>query len=343
MNSQAKPFIPKRGPPTKSVYTNEDYDINGNLIRHKEVPLGDQYDKKRGNMMIDNGGSDSRLGGSVNSKQVGSSSASAPASAPAAAITTRVPGNPDIAPPPMVNNKLSDGRYDVETPDNLRAPRDSQHVAVIRTIENHHPDEDRILNHFFLQYVARREGRYNPVEDPPVILSTILPTACVIIDRVFSKDEVDGSEGLKRIEKYVKASAACTNLDVVPVRMYKPFHVPLPLSTNFKYKHAVIDQIMSEFHQSQEESSLEIMRRVEADRKGEDAKKPKWHLYDGISEKGHFGPNTIIKSEGEGEKKKDWAQITEEEEKDEDDIDDEEEWKTVGGKGKAKAKAKTRK
>lgn len=330
MNSQAKPFIPKRGPPTKSVYTNEDYDINGNLIRTKEVPLGDQYEKKRGNMMIDSG------------KEKNSTSTSTCHTAPA--IITRVPGNPDLAPPPMVNNRLKDGRYDVETPDNLRAPRESQHVAVIRTIENRHPDEDRILNHFFMQYVARREGRYNPVEDPPVILSTILPTACVIIDRVFSKDEVDGNEGLKRIEKYVKSIAATTNLDVVPVRMNKPFHVPLPLSTNFKYKHAVIDQIMSEFHESQEESSREIMSRVEADRKGEEAKKPKWQIYDGISEKGHFGPNTIIKNvEGEDEKKKDWAQITEEEEKDEDDIDDEEEWKTVGGKGKAKAKAKTRK
>ena len=62
----------------------------------------------------------------------------------------------------------------------------------------------------------------------------------------------------------MKKVAQRTDFDVVPVRMYKPCHVPLPAETQFKYKDKVIDQIMSEWYSSNEESASEILARVEA-------------------------------------------------------------------------------
>jgi hypothetical protein len=197
----------------------------------------------------------------------------------------------DKVPEPAGKHVLGVGKYDIQTAEKLRAPHQSQYVAVIRTIENHHPDEDRILQHYFLQYVARKEGRYNPIDDPPVVMGDIIPTICVVIDRVFSFDEVQG-DGLNRLKNYVKSVATNSDMDVVPVTMNKAFHLPLHPGTAFKYKHKVIDQIMSEWHESHEESASDILSRIERDRAGKPAEKTPWHVYDGVSEQGVFGPQS---------------------------------------------------
>ena len=346
-NVKAKPFIPRRAPPTQSVYTTEDYDNDGNLNTLKEVPLGPKYEERRDTMhmqhIVSNPLQQSGAGAGKSAVSSSSSSSSSQSQStetapnvqepPLKPFTSKdLPGNPDVL-PDQLKKPLKGDKYDVETPVDLRAPHNSQYVAVVRTIENHHPDEDRILQHYYLQYVARREGTYDPIEDPPVVLSTIMPTACVIIDRVFSYDEIEG-DGLKRLEKYVQRMASRTDFDVVPVKMGKPFHVPLPLETNFKYKHHVIDQIMSEWYESHQESASEILARVEADRNGEEAEKPKWHVYDGISKQGIYGPNTKIESiNEESEAAKTQAETVKSKSVDEDDIDDDdngsEGWKKV--------------
>lgn len=341
-----KPFIPKRPPAVKSVYTHDDYDKDGNLKRFKEIPLGDQYDSRRAALHIDSGHTSSKPMDPQFKAPATADEKKIAQLAPKDNVPAPIPNNPDFLPtdfPPVKSTKLKDGRYDVQTPDELRAPRDSQYVAVVRTIENHHPDEDQILQHFYLQYVARREGTYNPIEDPPVVLSDIMPTAVVIIDRVFSKDEVDGPQGQEMLQKFVRKVAERTDFDVCPFRLNLPNQVPLPKSTKFKYKHKMIDQIMSEWYESHEESASEILARVEADRKGEAPQKPKWHCYDGISEQGHFGPQTKIKTLEEEvverpPKQESWAEITEretQEEPDEDDIDSDDDggkWTTVAKK-----------
>lgn len=196
----------------------------------------------------------------------------------------------DVTPGRPVRHVIKGGKYSVATPENMRAPHREQYICVLRTIENRHPDEDAILAHYFAQYVARRENKYNPIEDPPVVLTDILPTCAVILDRVFSFDDVQG-DGKKKLEAYIKRMADKTDFDVIPVMMNMPFHLPLSADVAFKYKNKVIDQIMEEWHESHEESASDILARVEADRDQKPAEKPSWQVYDGISKGGAFAGN----------------------------------------------------
>lgn len=230
------------------------------------------------------------------------------------------------APP---TGKLKGNKYDVATPPDMMAPHDQQYVCVFRTIENQHPDEDAILAHYYAQYVARREGTYNPIEDPPVVLSDIIPTIAVVLDRVFPKDEVEGA-GFQKLESYVKRMAHKTDFDVVPARMGLPFHLPLSPEVTFKYKNKVIDQIMHEWYESHDESASDILARVEADRTGQPAEKPAWHVYDGISKGGSFaGPQTKIQAMDDPkddlllkQKQREMGLLTDDEDDEDEDEDD---------------------
>lgn len=243
-----------------------------------------------------------------------------------------MPGKPDRFAPEPLKHRLGKNKFDVRTPESM-SNREDQYVVVLRTIENRHPDEDRMLQHYALQYVARREGTYNAIEDPPIILSDLTPTVCVVIDRVFSRDEA-GSEN-QEVGKYVKKLAALTDFDVVPVYMGRPFSLPLHPTTAFKYKDQVMDSIMREFYESRQESASEILDRVECDRSGKDTtKKPAWHVFDGISEGGAHGPQTKITSidDAPQESQKTWGERVDEAEQEQNNEDDENEEEVVAKK-----------
>ena len=142
-----------------------------------------------------------------------------------------------------VAKKTPKGRYDVSTPDGMLDRRE-HYVAVVSTLENRHPDEESILEHYAQQYVAKKGGTYNPIEDPPVDLSDLVPTVCVVINRIFREDEAL-SDGSSKVKAYVEQLAKKTDMDVVPVICGRPFHLPLHALCTFKYKDEAIDQIMN--------------------------------------------------------------------------------------------------
>jgi hypothetical protein len=325
-----KPFIPKRAPPMQSVYTEDDYDADGKLKVLRKVPLGDAYKNRQETTSLgtptradyysppvmpttpkeaeSQGNAKSASPVKVKTPQPKAQSQPTEQRAPSVAVSKEdaaklpsvvgneaypsLPGKPDRFAPTPNKHRLGQNKFDVQTPEGM-GNRDEQYIAVIRTIENRHPDEDRLLQKYALQYVARQNNTYNPIEDPPVVLSELLPTCVVVIDRIFSRDEANADEN-RAIKKYVKKLADRTDLDVVPVYVTKPFHVPLHPMTTFKYKDKVIDQIMHEFYESQQESASEILDRVEADRDNAAPKQTKWQVYDGISPQGAFGPKTIV-------------------------------------------------
>ena len=342
---QPRPFIPKRPPPIKSVYSEEDYDENGQLKVLRKVPLGEGYaamDAKTAlgkttreeiyrqptmpqtpeagqrRTAVDKNEDVAKIDAIMKKKQ----------SIPDPMAGAYPGGQPDVFAAPATKHLLGKNKFDVRTPEGM-FDHDEQYIAVVRTIENRHPDEDRILNHFAMQYIARRDGTYDPINDPPVVLSDLVPTCVVIVDKIFSRDDAGAEQNV--VGKYVKKLATKTDLDIVPVYMGKPFNVPLHALTAFKYKDKVMDQIMSEFYESREESASEILSRVEADREGTEAAKPKWHVYDGISPQGAFGPKTSVKTVDEvivprdinGLEKKTWGDRCEDEDEDDDDGDEE--------------------
>lgn len=303
--TRPRPFIPRRQPTASapSVYSENDYDVHGNLKVLRRVPEGDQYAERSATMTLGGNGGSGELASSVRSAASRAPPAMSSPPPPQVPVSARpaansplydsLPGKPDMISKPSYKHRLANNKFDVQTPREL-CDREQHFVAVVRTIENRHPDEDRILQHYALQYIARQNGTYNPIDDPPVVLSDLVPTSMVIIDKIFSEDECRAES--KEVSKYVKKLAALTDLDVVPVIMNKPFHVPLHPLTTFKYKDAVVDQIMREFYAAQDESCISIMDRVEADREGHDVKATKWQVYDGVSPQGAFGPKTVIKS-----------------------------------------------
>lgn len=349
--SQPRPYIPKRKPPVPSAYSEDDYDASGNLKVLKNVPMGDAYDERR---TVTTAGNVSRDELHRPSAPATTPTSAAPAPAPVPAAVTPAQklattfGKGTFLSSTPFKHKMAKNKFDVQTPENM-SNRDEHYIAVIRTIENRHPDEDRILQKYALQYVARREGTYNPIEDPPVTLSDIVPSTVVVIDKIFSRDDCAG--GNKEVEKYIKKMAQRTDLDVIPVYMNKPFALPLSPTHTWQYKDHFINQIMGEFYESREESASEILDRVDADREGADPKPHKWHVYDGISPQGAFGPSTIIKSidedgEEQEEKPKSWADQCDEadaeadaEAQPSDEEELEESWTEVKGK-KAKKQEK---
>lgn len=358
-----KPFIPKRAPAEKSVYSATDYDEFGKIKTLRKVPDGPKLQERRSTVLGSTNTSKYAAAAERSVQRQMNMAEEEPLDEGLAKVAVKMDNlrkteqsdaalhkptpledRKDIMPEPAIKHRLDQGKYDVETPEKLRSPHQSQYIAVIRSIENRHPDEDRILQHYYLQYVARKEGTYNPIDDPPVVLSDLLPTVCVVIDRVFSFDDVQG-DGLSRLKKYVKQIATHTDMDVIPVTMNKAFHLPLHPSTAFKYKHKLVDQIMHEWHESHQESASDILSRIERDREGKPAQKSPWHIYDGVSEQGAFGPQTRIATleqpdnepnQIEPSKKMSWAEQTEAEQ-DEDDIESGDEWTTVK-KGKQKVK-----
>lgn len=365
-----KPFIPKRPPPAKSVYTEQDYDSNGNLKQLRQVPMGEQYEARRGKTLFSNDPQQQQQPsrpppglGSIQTQQPqreltddekklqAREDRGKDLATMATHPITGAPGKGDVLPTAPTRHKVGMNKYDLRTPPGM-CDHDEQYIAVIRTIENHHPDEDRILQKFALQYAARKAGTYDSFADPPVVLSDLLPTVLVVIDRVFSKDEAMSEQ--KPVGKYVQQLAKKhTDLDVVPVYMGKPVKIPLDPSTQWVYKDKIIGQIMEEFYENQSESVSDILDRVEADRRGEEAGKPKWHVYDGVSEQGPFGPQlsntkTIAEERAPGQKQL-WGERQDEED-DDDDADDnddddgatgendegEGEWTTVATPAKSK-------
>lgn len=347
-----KPFIPKRAPPMQSVYKEEDYNEDGSLKVLKKIPDGDNLERRRAMADI---GTTSRQEyhqapamastphqqqqQQAPSKQLSHDEQRLAAASNQAEAYSGLPGKADYINMPQQKHRLGATKFDVRTPADMCDP-DEQYILVFRTIENRVPDEDRILQHYALQYIARQNGTYNPIEDPPVTLTSLLPTVCIVPDRVFSKDEA--TSDLKPVQRYVKKLAYSTDLDVIPHYMNKPCTLPIPDTAQVKYKDKIMDQFMTEFYESQQESASAILDRVEADRKGEAPKKTQWQIYDGVSPQGVFGLQSPPPSAtADATATKSWGDRCEEEEDDEeetaavvDDNENEEEWTEVKKKQK---------
>lgn len=334
-----KPFIPKRAPPMESVYTEDDYNEDGSLKVLKKIPDGKDLERRRAvtgmggishqefheppkmpTTPIAGSGSSSSSAAAAAAKELTPDEKKLAAATQPTEVYSGMPGKADFIQPPAQKHRLGLSKFDVRTPSDMCDP-DEQYILVFRTIENRVPDEDRLLQHYALQYIARQNGTYNPIEDPPVTLTSLLPTVCVIPDRVFTRDEA--MSDLKPVQKYVKKLAYRTDFDVIPHYMNKPVTLPIPDTAQVKYKDKIMDQFMTEFYESQQESASDIMDRVEADRNGEAPKKTKWQVYDGVSPQGAFGPQTPAP--------KSWAEQCEkaEEAYEDDENEEEESWTEV--------------
>lgn len=359
--ARPRPFIPKRPPPAKSVYSESDYDNEGNLKTTKSVPIGEKYHDRARMVGVDTSNVPKtdqkppvKLPGTSTtaSKKLDASALPTGAQADLSGDSPYdfTPGKTDRLPDGFSKTVLDKKKRDLKTPKYLMAEDpDEQFIAVVRTIENRHPDQDRILQHFALQYTKRMNGTYDPIEDPPVVLSDLLPTMVVVIDRIFGKDEVSGE--MRPISEYCKKLHDVTEMDVFPAYVNRPFTLPLPPDMQFQYKDPILNQIMSEFYEGQHDGASEIVERMELDRAGEGETKPaKWQVYDGVSPQGVFGPQSTITTLAETKPTGTGASAKVEQEEDEEEpaytqswaaaVDEGDEWTTVG-KGKAKAKTFT--
>ncbi len=144
-------------------------------------------------------------------------------------------------------------------------PEDSQHyVCVLSYVENRHPDEERILLHYYRQWVAKRNGTYDPLNDPPVYLSAIIPKLVVKCGRTFTRDEYN-TEGL--VAKYVEGVHARTDMTIVPILCGKLQVLPVSDMVQGKYNDAALEQQMRSFYENHARNAEAMMDRMERDQK----------------------------------------------------------------------------
>lgn len=186
----------------------------------------------------------------------------APVKAPSTAAppTEFVPGTGMYTPQPATKRKNKFGKYDITTPSSLM-DREQNYVAVLTAGENRHPNEDEILEHFARQFAAKKEGTYDPLEDPPVVLRDLLPTVFVVVNKVFSQHEiVIGGEA--RIKDYVEKLKDHIDFDIIPVMCGQPQILPLHPLVPVKHRDPIFNAQMEGFYKQHDKSAKEILERV---------------------------------------------------------------------------------
>lgn len=240
-------------PSYPSVYGPEDFDDNGNIINLKEVPLGDYPTGVSGQVAV--AGNQAEAAAEAFSGEV----------APNAPKPTRPEPKQEFGTTTVKqsNLKCNFSKEDVGKPGPQpnEDPEDPRHwVAVLSYMENRHPEEDRVLAKYWRQWLAKKEGRYDPIEDPPVYLSEIVPKLVVKCSRTFSRDEYE-TEGF--VEKYVRSLHARTDMTIVPVLCGRLQVFPVSDMARGKYHNEALEQTMRNFYDNQEKSASEIADKLE--------------------------------------------------------------------------------
>ena len=137
--------------------------------------------------------------------------------------------------------------------------------AVVSWIENRHPDEDAIMEHYYSQWKAKREGKYDPFEDPPVNLSDLVPKMALVVSRTFTASEVESDNG-RTMQSYMEDLHRQTDLNIIPLECGKP--QPFPISDRVRgiYKDVALQQTMDSFYSGQNKGAEDIMQRMEKDK-----------------------------------------------------------------------------
>lgn len=248
-------------PATPSVYGPDDYDERGNLVRLREVPTGEYPEALK--EQVSRGASDVRhvIGSPqmprlpVEAQEAGDAPPPAVYETAARRFETKEPSKSIVA----YKRPAEEGYLPEDDPDDLDR---HQHVAVLSWIENRHPNEDQIVRHYIKQQQAREEGTYNPIEDPPVVLSDLVPKLVVKVSRCFSRAEAE----IGVVDRYMKKLHAKHDMNMVPLECGKLQVLPVSDMTRGTYRNAALQQQMNAFYDNHERSAEGIMRRLEQDK-----------------------------------------------------------------------------
>jgi hypothetical protein len=167
-----------------------------------------------------------------------------------------------VAAPPL-EPRTKEGNIDPRCPDSLLGPNFRDYsLCVITTGENHHPDEEALMDAYVKQQVAKREGTYDGFKDPPVMLGDLIPRVFIVLNRVFSERELLLG-GEKMIADYCDSLAARTDFEVIPCYVGKQtLLLPQHLAVPKKYKDPILNAHMEGFYKSHTEKGQELMDRV---------------------------------------------------------------------------------
>lgn len=250
--AQRRKALRRTVPPGKTPYTAEDYNADGTLKRLKPVPLG-TYPQAIQTRLDANSPSD------FNPPPT-------PIAPPMAA------GNiTDQAAPPVQNARVAS-----EDPPEFRHA--AHHTAIISYVENRHPHEDQIVDHYVRQELARRDGTYDPLEDPPVDLRQIIPTIALKVTRTFTTEEATNNDG-KAVRDYCERLHRATDWNILPLECGKA--QPLPVSDYIEgvYKNAALQQQMDAFYKQRKQANEGVLNRIASD--AAEGEKQKWAVKTG--------------------------------------------------------------
>lgn len=161
--------------------------------------------------------------------------------------------------------RTAEGQYDGSDPAEFRDPQ-QHYIAVVSWIVNRHPQEDAILEHRFRQYVAEKEGRYNPHEDPPVDLRQITPLVYCRVTRTFSRREAEYNNGEAVATFAQKLHAASEHWNVITLECGQPQALPVSDAVRGIYKDPALNQQMTAFYDSQKRGHEDILARIKRDK-----------------------------------------------------------------------------
>lgn len=157
------------------------------------------------------------------------------------------------------------GRLTCDTPDHLKG-MERNGIALITTVENAHPDQERLLEHWARQEAARRDGTYNPLKDRPVYLSQLAPTVLIQVNRVFSQQEA-GFLGKQGIAEELQKLKEFNDYDNVPIYCGKPYYFPIPRDVEgAQYRDELLQSQMETFAARTKQDAQDIAARIEKNR-----------------------------------------------------------------------------
>lgn len=170
-------------------------------------------------------------------------------------------------PEPAAGRKNAYGKYDITTPKGM-IDYDDNYVAVVTAGENRNPQENELIEHYARQLAGKINGTYDPIEDPPVVLRDLLPTVFVLINKVFTKHEVDIG-GKEVIQKYQEdLAAAGIDFDIIPITCGRQaLLLPLHALTPKQHRDKFYDAQMQGWYKQHTAEAKALMNRVAAAQK----------------------------------------------------------------------------